>query len=223
MPCRRAHVVTVSLVLISCTLAIDAQSRLDKPFSDGVFVQPTGGAEDLRLLGRLAKSAGMPLGFQESTLPLRERPSRPVLPARTVRQALNDWVRLDSRYSWQEMNGVGVIRPRDAWSNKGDQLNRRVENILWPDITLIQALLRIGGMVGEPLGESAQTAGKRFNVRITRGSVVELLNTAATAHGGFAWAITSTDRVSMVRAIVFDGDRGGDGLQTISIGLGPPR
>lgn len=113
-------------------------------------------------------------------------------PAMTVRELLDKTVEADPRYEWREMNGVGVMRLKEAWGDSDDLLNRRYDSpINLTDVTLIEALhvLCAGRRtsVGAPIIVDERGEPVRFSVQFKGGSFLDAIDAVLRAHGDLAW------------------------------------
>jgi hypothetical protein len=221
-----------------------AQERLSErvltavgPEDAGFFASPNLGEEQLRfLLALIARSARVPLGFEEvaaiprpfdgnlSTIPSS---ARVVLIGLRVGEALDALVSADPRYSWREQDGVILIRPVEAWANSEHFLHQRFAGFGLHDSTMSDVVkavyaqfgLRIvygeGGVLGEPPGRDTSLE-KRMDFEVPSGTMVEALNSVVRAHGGLGWMVhyaypPGGVKTSCLRFVTFDGKFSGAG------------
>jgi hypothetical protein len=136
------------------------------------------GIENGMFAWRLADSAGVPLVFEAAPLGYRDAAivaRRFDLDGLTVREALDALVVQDSRYRWEEHDGVIVIRPVGVLADPGDALNQRIASVT----------AAITG--GVPQSLPAATASQEFPLDVPSGTVLDLLAAAARAHGRVMW------------------------------------
>jgi len=76
-------------------------------------------------IGSLAAAARAPMGF-ESAAPGGPTGWRIEATGRPLRAVLDAIVAADSRYEWRDDDGVVVLRPSAAWSDRGNALYRSV-------------------------------------------------------------------------------------------------
>jgi hypothetical protein len=171
-----------------------AQGGVDVPLASEVSLRLD---DDMAMVTTISRASVTPLGFERIASGSLDRTARAVLPARTIRQALNDWQRLDPRYEWRLLGNVPVLRSKEAWRDRRDVLNTPVSSINWQDITVLGFLLRVSGLVGHRLDDDSvgtDSSEMRFSVSLERGTMLQLLNEAATVHGGFAWVVEANER-----------------------------
>ena len=139
---------------------------------------------DVELIVSIAARLGVPLGF-EAVGALSERVSSPfrtqssrddrkIVSVRprpldvrgvTLRQALDAAVSADHRYEWRNVDGVVVVRPRQAW--------RQAEHPLLRPVTAAQ--LNDAGM----------------SMDVEGGTVFDVINMAVRTHGRSQWSLRS--------------------------------
>ena len=142
---------------------------------------------------RLAETAGVPLVFESSPIGYREPAivaQRFDLDGLTVREALDALVVQDSRYRWEEHDGVLVIRPVRALTDSGDVLNQpigglRADRLRLEDVHASVTAALAGG--GVPPTRAAAIASQEFRLDVPSGTVLDLLAAAARAHGRVMW------------------------------------
>ena len=90
-------------------------------------------------LWRIAKSTNTRIGFEatdHTRISLERIPAQPVS---TLEEALNAAVGADDRYEWRRVHDVVVVRPKDAWDDPSDPLNRQMRNVQVENQTVIRA------------------------------------------------------------------------------------
>jgi hypothetical protein len=93
---------------------------------------------------------------------------------------------IDARYEWREMDGVIVFRPVRAWLDGSDLLFLPVKPVQLHRASLTAAVLVIASSLGTPShGVVADT--RRISIEAPGGSVLDLLNATAKAHGELSW------------------------------------
>jgi hypothetical protein len=203
----------------------------------GFFVSPRPGDEWVwALLAHIARSARVPIGFEEvagvpvpsdhdlTKIPLS---ARTYLTGRTVGGALNALVSADARYRWQEQDGLILIRPAEAWTDPGDFLSQALAGLHVDAGTASDVARAIygqlgvpivsaeGGSIGAPPGPDAGLK-RRMAFDVPSGSVLEALNNVVRAHGGVGWMVRYSHapaeaRTSCVRFFTFNGHFSGVG------------
>jgi hypothetical protein len=142
-------------------------------------------------IGALAGAARVPMGF-EAALPNSPRSWKIEASGRRLREVLDAIVAEDPRYEWREDNGVVVVRPAAAWTEREDVLYRAIGAIRFDDIGVAEALRLAAEMFGsEPETFQRDDMGdaKRFNVDLPPGTILEALNGLVRAHGGLTWGL----------------------------------
>lgn len=171
--------------------AVGAQSGLDRLVDVDFFGRPlvvkTLSASEI---GALAAASHVPMGFESAgagaaplDVPASGRPLRTVLDA---------IVAADPRYEWREDNGVAVLRPATAWTDRNDYLHRNAAAIRFDDVGTSDALQLLVALFGQDLHPSQRDSlgdTKRFNLDVPAGSVLEALDAIVRAHGAIAWGI----------------------------------
>lgn len=201
---RRWRLATAAAAVAASAFVLDV--RAQRPLE--LYVRPAAGA--VQLISDISAGTAQPIGCEVSGDPMLDRTELAVLPARTARQALADWARLDPRYEWRDVDGVPVIRPQQAWSDRGDLLNRRVGPIEWRDVTMLQFLLRVAALMGQRLDDDSveQYRKRRFSVTVRSGRVIDVLNGAARNAGTFSWVVEVTPSRVTATAIVYEREDG---------------
>jgi hypothetical protein len=144
----------------------------------------------------LAAAVLVPMGIQLLP-PDNNRRARSVLEpfsasGMRLRDVLARQTMLDRRYEWRELDGVIVLRPVAAWSDPTDPLFRLV-----PGVDLQATASRMVGAavcaVGGPAGSGkCLLDGRVFSVDVPGGTLLDLFNAIARAHGELAWAWKET-------------------------------
>ena len=236
-------VALVSLVSIASTPTL-AQSRLRERVltpvgrgDAGFFASPRPDAEELRfLLALIAKSARVPIGFEEvagvpmpydGTLSTIPPSARTLLIGLTVGEALDALVSADPRYRWREQDGVILLRPVEAWADPAHFLHKRLSAFHLRDSTVsdvaraiyaqfgVRIIFGEGGVLGDPPGPDFGLE-KRIVFDVPSGTMLEVLNSVVRAHGGLGWMVHYANapadiKTSCLRFVTFDGKFSGVG------------
>jgi hypothetical protein len=105
----------------------------------------------------------------------------------TVREALNAVAAGDPRYHWIEMHGMPVVRPREAWVDPDNPLNKYVGRVDWDHASFSTALHEIfTALTGDPHG-AFPPKEPYFPVRLPSASVLDILNEIARVNGSGRW------------------------------------
>ena len=154
----------------------------------------------------VGKAAGVVVGFElapgivshgpigpelQAQIKTRERIS---LAGKTVREALDAIVAVDPRYHWVDVHGVPVVRPRKAWVDPFNPLNRVGGPIDWHEVSLDRALsLLVAGLRGQTEDSGRPIPGddrsRTFSLRLETAGLLEMLNEIAKAHGRVVWEV----------------------------------
>lgn len=180
-------------VFVMLPLTADAQSgSLDQPLGTDVTSAPlewtATSASTSLYLERIARSAGISLIFEaQPDADSGAGPQAIDLTGKTARQALDILTSLDTRYSWQTVNAVAVIRPATAWSDGGSALNQPAPPIAWDDVPADDAVSRVALLLGSDSRLSTQAPSRpdepRVSVNLNNGTVLDVLCAIAAAHG----------------------------------------
>ena len=146
---------------------------------------------DATAIARLSEAVGgVPMGIEEATPTGEWRREGVDLTGKTLAQALYQLTSLDSRYYWQDMGGVLVIRPREAWGNWVHRLHTPVGSVALEHIRGGDVLTIVARMLGarpNATGRLQDTA--RFTLNAPQGTILDFLNEAVRAHGQMSWAL----------------------------------
>jgi hypothetical protein len=180
-------------------------------------------------LGRLARASGVPIGVEQlagtAFSPLGEF----IATGLTLRAALDEVQRRDSRYSWRDVNGVIVVRPNTEWDRAGHVLDSQVGPVRASRIAARHALRIACAAVGALNPKLGHDDTLVFDLDFPGGTLFELLNTLVQSHGRLSWRfqLKPTDRQFPI-SVILSGDGGqGCGAPGISVpvwstGLAPP-
>jgi hypothetical protein len=185
--------------------AVDAQEsvlarRIEADAPGAAVVWLPDGISSGMFAWRIAESAGVPLVFEASPLDYRDpavAAQRFDLDGLTVREALDALVAHDSRYRWEEHDGIVVIRPIGVLADPGDALNQRIAGVRGGRLRLEEVRARVTAVVagtGAPQTLPATIASQEFTLDAPSGTVLDLLAAAARAHGRVMWSVPDAAR-----------------------------
>jgi hypothetical protein len=120
----------------------------------------------------------------------RPVPTTAPSPAMTVRELLNRTVTAEPLYEWRETGDLVTVRPREAWEDASNTLNRQIgAPIELSDATLGGALRALcEGRCYTGYGPMRVGAPPfRFLVQFPGGTLLEAINAVVGAHGSAAW------------------------------------
>jgi hypothetical protein len=193
-------VVTVVVALAQThTISGVQESFLDRSLSqdrhgDAVVKLPLTPASIGAPAERIGRLGRVPIGIEDCPEPYQSvdnTQTQFVLTGMQLREALDRFIELDPRYRWTADSGVIVFRPISAWNDAKNPLNRYIGSRSWEDVTLSDALDRAVAIVtGVPYHTIASPLDdRRFNVKVTNATVIELLNGIVRAHGELVWHV----------------------------------
>ena len=130
----------------------------------------------------------------------------------TVRDALAKVLAIDARYRMFEYDGVVVVRPVQALTDRKNVLNFTTSSFVLVDATLGMALDSVlSGVLGEPrseydrFGTSTEQGARRFSVKTGAVSVTTALDAFVGTQGAAIWEVRAGDIGRLVPFYTFDG------------------
>jgi hypothetical protein len=191
--------------LFGLSSAADAQEsvltrriKADAPGAAAVWLPD--GISNGMFAWRIAECADVPLVFEASPADYRD----PAIVARrfdldglTVREALDVLVAQDSRYRWEEHDGIVIIRPIGVLADPVDALNQRIGGLRADRVRLDDVLVRATSAVrrtGVPAVLTAVIDSRQFALDTPSGTVLDLLAAAARIHGRVMWSAPAATR-----------------------------
>lgn len=140
---------------------------------------------------RVLDRVGVQAGFEDPA-PLKDADKRELAKwidcgGMTVRQVLDKAVELDPFFEWREIDGIVILRPRTAWSDSNDALNRPMPSpFVLSDVDMTATV--------DILAHGAETwqwppRGKLISVSLERATFMEVLNAVVRAHGRASWSL----------------------------------
>jgi hypothetical protein len=194
-----------ALVVALAGTGVLQESPLDRPLTttEHLIYAPPGpltapsDASEFGLMSRIARTAAVPFGFESD--PTTPRPSvvEAVEPhyvtATTLRAALDGFIAIDKRYQWRDMSGVYVVRPAVLWAGGTSPLNLTVHDIDWKDLNEFSAFNHIARLLyprsADVYGGITSKNDRPFDVKLQRGTVLDVLNAVARADGELGWGV----------------------------------
>ena len=142
---------------------------------------------DGQTVGTLAMASGVPMGFEG--LPMLPRTVEIIATRKSLRAVLDAIVAADSRYEWQENDGVVFIRPIGVWGDESSLLHRRAGHMTLDNISANDALTAVTRLIGlSPPPGGLDT--RRFSVEVHEGAtILDALNAIVRAHGTMTWVL----------------------------------
>jgi hypothetical protein len=190
-------IVLVVIICGCCAAARAQESALDRRIqaaaSGAAVVWLPDGIADGMFAWRVAESAGLPLIFEALPIEYRDPTTaveRVDLDGLTVRAALGILVAHDPRYSWEERDGVIVIRPGRLMNDPEDRLNQRVAGVRRNRLGLQDVLAGVTASTTGGVSASLPPAidSRQFPIDAPSGTVLDILVAAARAHGRVMWS-----------------------------------
>ena len=113
-----------------------------------------------------------------------------------VSHAVDAVVREDPRYEWHFVGDTAVIRPREAWTDPADPLNRRVTAAPITHETTNHVFLRLANLIfyNQFTSEFDTTLGIPVSFQMKAGSVVDALNQLVEQAGQVMWVAWARPR-----------------------------
>ena len=113
-----------------------------------------------------------------------------------VSHAVDAVVREDPRYEWHLVGDTAVVRPREAWTDAADPLNRRVPAAQLTNETTNGVLLRLSNLVfyNQFTPEHYTTLGIPASFQMKAGTVVDALNQLVDQAGQVMWVAWARPR-----------------------------
>jgi hypothetical protein len=125
-------------------------------------------------LGLLSATAGIAINCEAPKTPFRAEVTFDGL---TVEEALNRIVAADPRLEWRMMSGMVVMRPREAWNDPNNDLNKHLTSFAVSQMPLTEAFSQLYQAMGAPLVRGPDhPKAPLVSVTLTGGSVLDALN-----------------------------------------------
>jgi hypothetical protein len=107
----------------------------------------------------------------------------------TVRQVLDRVVMVVPGYRWQEIDGVAVVRPTEAWEDPADPLNLPVEAIRVQDVHVSVILAKLLRLTSLHVNRSPRLISKPVTARFAGGTLLAALNATIRSHEEASWIL----------------------------------
>jgi hypothetical protein len=143
-----------------------------------------------------------------------ERPSNgPFVDLRglTLEEAFARLLAMDPRYRIVDHDGVLVMRPVQAWTDRSNMLNFTTPSFIVEDATLGVALETVtAAMAGENpwlqrFPSTTEQSARRFTVKTRATSAVATLEAIVRAHGAAWWEVREGEKWRVISFYTFDG------------------
>ena len=220
------RIIIFASLVVTLAGAIGAQnaSKLDDPITGECridnprFLNPcnSGMAVD-----QLARKAEVLVGFENmpncppSARSLKAGAAGETLTGMSARQAFDHLMTLMPTFSWKDMNGVVVVRPKAAWEDPRDPLNlstgafeaanERVDDVLH---TVLHAVKPSMFIPHEDVPRPDGPITRPVAVAFSGGMMLDALNGVLRAHGGLEWQLgyPGNSAVITLSMLKFPGD-----------------
>ena len=193
------------VVTLAGTIAARPSSNLDAPIRDEFridnprFLNPCAGH---MAVAQIARQANVLIGFENTPdcwlgpTAARAGAGNETLTGMSARQAFDHLMALMPMYSWKEMEGVAVVRPKAAWEDPRNVLNLPTASFSATDTPLDHALHTALQAVTPPVfypHDDVQRFGRPIDgpvsVGFPGGTMLEALNALVRAHQSAEWQL----------------------------------
>jgi hypothetical protein len=196
------------VVLVAQSVGAQHRSKLDDPVRTEFRIL------NLRLLqpcevgtavDQIARNASVRVGFENaadcglSSRSLNAGDDAEVLTGLSARQALDRLVASVPDFSWREMDGVVVVRPKAAWSDLKNTLNLPTTRFARKDVQLHEILHAMLDAVTPPLSRphldfpvSPRSSGPPVSIAFRGGTLLDALNAIVRARRDAQWQLGYT-------------------------------
>lgn len=137
----------------------------------------------------IVRAQGGPMGLEMIEAPGRSLARGIDLTGSTVAQVLTEATKIDPRYEWREVDGVAVLRPVESWTQPTGVLATPVPAQRFEG-TVGTATERLRALTGyAPAHVDTGADMRTFSVDAPAGTMFDLLNAIARAHGEMIWTV----------------------------------
>lgn len=177
----------LGLVIAGCVL--QAVSAQEQPSTDLAITT----ANDLlaNALWRIARATNTRIGFEATDhVNLRGQiKGVPTLPVSALDDSLNAALGADDRYEWRKVHDIVVVRPKRAWGEPADPLNRTMRNVQATNVTPLAVLhgLRDFIYTNAFAVDPRPTQQMLLSFQVQSGTVVDVLNELIAAADQMMW------------------------------------
>jgi len=148
---------------------------------------------DAQTVGRLAAAARVPMGFVGWDAPKIQLPPI-VASGRPLRQVLDDMIKADPRYRWDDDYGVIVVAATSSLEDATRLLDATTDGVMLENVDSNDAFQVIARLVGAQPSGSVVGDTKPFSVTLppTR-TIRDVLNAIVQSDGALAWSLTPSN------------------------------
>jgi hypothetical protein len=210
----------ITLVVTTVTRGasnLDTPIRSDFRIDNPSFLNPCAGHLPV---DEVARQANVLVGFENTPdcwlgpMAVKAGAVSEILTGMSARQAFDHLMTLMPMYSWKEMEGVAVVRPRAAWDDPTDVLNLPAASFSAIDTPVNDALHMALQAVIPPVfypHHDVPHFGRPIDVAVTvafpGGTMLEALNAIVRAHQSAHWQLGYSGNMATValESLVFTG------------------
>jgi len=196
------------VVVLGQRLGAQSPSKLDDPIKRGFFITDPRSLSPCAVgavIAQVARQGGVPVGFENTPdcwLSPRFDPevNAQAPTAMSAREAFDHLMTLMPTYSWKDMDGVVVVRPKRSWDDPADVLNlptkrfnamnQSVDDVLH---ALLARVVPVAFYPHQHVPRDARPIDDRLiSVESPGGSMLEALNAVVRAGGDLEWQLGYT-------------------------------
>ena len=148
-------------------------------------------------LWRVAAATHTRVGFQSIGRTQFIHPNKSINPELLdVSHAMDAVVTEDPRYEWHWVGDTAVIRPREAWTDPADPLNRRVPGVQLTNETTNHVFVRLYNLIfyNQFTLDHNPTPGVPISYQMKAGTIVDALNQLTEEAGQVMWVAYARPR-----------------------------
>jgi hypothetical protein len=191
------------IVFVHGNLVLGA-SKLDRPLNGKFYVSDVSAADDcamFELFDQIARTADIPLGFENAPgcgfgrRTIVRDDQRSVLAASTPREAFDEVAALNPDFRWQEIDGMIIVRPADAWHDTANLLNLPARPFQMMNVDADDALYRVLEAATprvtyvQSRKQALSPSATPVSVDFSGGSLLRALNAVVRAKGDAEWRV----------------------------------
>jgi hypothetical protein len=222
------------VVVLGQRLGAQSPSKLDVPIKGGFFITDLGRLSPCAVgavIVQVARQGSVLAGFESTPdcwLSPRFDPFDPevngqALPGMSAREAFDQLMTLMPMYSWKDMDGVVVVRPKGSWDDPADVLNfpakrfnamnQRIDDVLH---TLLARVVPVAFYPHEDVPKAGRPIDRLVSVEFPGGSMLDALNAVVRAGGELEWQLGYTGGLATIAVTTFDW-RGGSVMAPVAL------
>ncbi len=111
----------------------------------------------------------------------------PTFPVSSRDEALNAAMAANPRYEWRAIGDVVVVRPKGAWSNASNPLNRQVHNLQVENATESGALAGLRALIYTDRFDALPNSGKPVAFDVQSGTILDAFNKLIQSADDVLW------------------------------------